>query len=80
MTETPEPLNGASSGAGQVPARDLSVEELLAELARLHRARHDVLRYDSAEELRTHLARTAELEAEYLWRFPEREVDPARTR
>lgn len=87
MTETTEmiesmehPLEGASSDLGQVPAHELSMDELLAEMASLHRARHDVLRYDSAEGLRTHLARTAEIETEYLWRFPEREVDPARTR
>jgi hypothetical protein len=76
MTDTPE----GTGGIDQVPASDLSVAELLAEMASLHRTRHDTLRYASAGAVRTHLTRTAELEREYLRRFPDREVDQSRTR
>ena len=63
-----------------VSAADLSDNDLLTELGSLHRTRHDALRHAPATALRTHLARTAELETEYLRRFPDREVDPARRR
>jgi hypothetical protein len=81
MTEKPEqPRDGASGSADGIPARDLSLAGLLAEIRALHHTRYDTLRYGSSRELRTHLARTGELEREYLRRFPDREVDPARTR
>lgn len=66
-------------GAG-VPADRLTDEELLRELWALHRTRHDTLRHGSDQALETHTERTAELEAEYLRRFPRREVDPDRLR
>jgi hypothetical protein len=59
---------------------DLSDEELLRELASVHEARHETLRHGSEAALDNHSRRMAELEGEYLRRFPGREVDPARLR
>jgi hypothetical protein len=61
-----------------VPAGQLSDDDLLRELAAVHRTRHDTLRYGSDQALAHHDERTAELEGEYLRRFPGREVSPAR--
>jgi Family of unknown function (DUF6158) len=58
----------------------LSNEDLLRELASLHETRHDTFRHGSDAALANHNERMAELEAEYLRRFPQREVDPARLR
>ena len=60
--------------------RALSEEELLRELASLHGTRHETFRHGSAAALTHHDRRTAELEREYLRRFPDREVDPRRVR
>jgi hypothetical protein len=69
----------ANRAAG-VAALDLTDDELLRELADLHRTRHDTLRHGSDDALEVHDERMTELEAEYLRRFPEREVDPQRMR
>jgi uncharacterized protein DUF6158 len=61
-----------------VPAGDLSDEDLFRELTSLHRTRLDTLRHAPDDALEVHLARTAELEQEYLHRRPEREIDPRR--
>ena len=66
--------------AAGVAALDLSDDDLLRELAELHRTRHDTLRHGSDDALEIHDERMTELEAEYLRRFPEREVDPERMR
>jgi hypothetical protein len=58
----------------------LSDEELMRELARVHHTRHDTLRHGSEAALDNHTRRTEELEAEYLRRFPHREIDPSRLR
>jgi Family of unknown function (DUF6158) len=63
-----------------VPAYELTVEDLIRELWELHRTRHETLRHGSDQALMHHDDRMAELEAEYLRRFPEREVDPERLR
>lgn len=63
-----------------VRPEDLAESDLLRELQHLHETRHDAFLHGSADALRTHTSRTAELEGEYLRRHPEREVDPARTR
>jgi hypothetical protein len=63
-----------------VPAAALSDEDLMRELATVHRTRNETLRHGSAHALETHTQRMDELEAEYLNRFPEREVDPERQR
>ena len=56
----------------------LGDDDLFRELASLHRTRLDALRYGPDAALDNHLRRTAELETEYLSRYPGREVDPAR--
>lgn len=61
-----------------VPADMLGTEDLMRELASAHRTRHETLRHGSEQALEHHTARLAELEREYLRRFPEREVDPQR--
>ena len=61
-----------------VPASELSDDDLFRELASLHRTRLDTLRHAPDDALAVHLARTTELEEEYLTRWPTREVDPGR--
>jgi len=56
----------------------LSEDDLLRELASLHETRHETLRHGSESALENHTRRVRELEAEYLRRYPQREVDPAR--
>ncbi|HEX6886461.1 MAG TPA: DUF6158 family protein [Candidatus Nanopelagicales bacterium] len=63
-----------------IPAASLSDEDLLREMGQLHRTRHDAVRHGSDDALAVHEARTEEFEAEYRRRWPDREVDPARTR
>ena len=58
----------------------LSDEELVREIESLSRTRSDTLRHGSDSALAEHDRRTAELESEYLRRFPGREVDPQRLR
>jgi Family of unknown function (DUF6158) len=59
---------------------ELTDEDLLRELRSLHRTRLDTLRHGAESALDNHLRRTAELETEYLARYPGREVDPHRLR
>ena len=63
-----------------MPAAELVDRDLLRELARLHETRHDTFLHGSGEALATHSKRMVELEAEYLRRHPERQVDPDRLR
>lgn len=63
-----------------VPASELGEDDLMRELERLHDTRHGTFRHGSDDAVTTHTERTAELEAEYLRRHPEREVDPQRLR
>lgn len=63
-----------------IPGRDLSDEDLLRELDQLHQTRMETLRHGSDDALANSTARMAELEQEYLQRFPDREVDPDRLR
>jgi Family of unknown function (DUF6158) len=66
--------------AAGVSALELTDDDLLRELGELHRTRHQTLRHASDQALEMHDERMTELEAEYLRRFPEREVDPQRLR
>jgi hypothetical protein len=59
---------------------ELSDEDLVREMNSLHRTRLDTLRHAADSALANHLRRTAELETEYLTRYPGREVDPSRLR
>jgi hypothetical protein len=74
MTHT-EPL-----GELGIDPAELTDEDLLRELRSLHRTRLDTLRHGAESALDNHLRRTAELETEYLARYPKREVDPHRLR
>lgn len=67
----------AVSQTGIDPA-GLADEDLFRELHSLHRTRLDTLRFGPEAALDNHLRRTAELETEYLARFPGREVDQSR--
>jgi hypothetical protein len=63
-----------------VPANQLTDDDLSREMTHLHETREQTFRHGSEHALARHDERTAELEAEYLRRFPHREVDPDRLR
>jgi hypothetical protein len=63
-----------------VDPRDLSEEDLFRELHTIHSSRHETLRHGPDDALEHHTRRLTELEAEYLRRYPQREVDPGRVR
>lgn len=64
---------------GVSPA-ELSTDDLLRELGSLYDTRLDTLRHGSDQALQQHGRRAAALEAEYLRRFPTREIAPERLR
>jgi hypothetical protein len=59
-----------------IPAHELSDDDLIREMRSLHRTRDDAVRHGPDDALTTHDRRTAELESEYLRRFPDREIIP----
>ena len=63
-----------------VPAHELSEDDLFRELGQLCATRCQTLRHGSDQALATHTRRIQELEADYLRRHPQREIDPDRTR
>ncbi|GAA2236255.1 MULTISPECIES: DUF6158 family protein [Kitasatospora] len=63
-----------------IPPLALETDVLLRELSQLHRTRHETFLYGSEEALQRHTLRTGQLEAEYLRRFPLRQVTAGRTR
>ncbi|RBQ20121.1 hypothetical protein DP939_09880 [Spongiactinospora rosea] len=63
-----------------IDPRVLPEEDLLRELRHVHVTRTETLRHGSDDALDNHTVRTRELEAEYLRRHPEREIDPERLR
>lgn len=65
------------SDTGVSPAV-LHDDDLFREMASLYRARLATLRHGPDAALANHFRRTAELEAEYMTRYPGREVDPDR--
>jgi Family of unknown function (DUF6158) len=69
----------AVPGSG-VPAIELGDADLFRELGEVHRTRNATLRHGSDQALANHDDRMADLEAEYLRRYPDREVDPMRLR
>lgn len=69
-----------AAGPLGIEPRGLSDDELLRELYQVHRTRHATFRHGSDDALAQHDRRTAELEREYVRRFPEREVDERRLR
>ena len=68
----------AEAGDAGIRAGQLDELELRRELENLHRTRNDTFLHGSDQALERHTARTAELEEEYLRRYPEREVDADR--
>lgn len=56
-------------------AATLTDEKLIGELAALHQSRHELVRHGTTPSLQ-HTDRLRDLEAEYLSRFPDREVRP----
>jgi hypothetical protein len=75
--DTATDADSVVSETGIDPA-GLGDEDLFRELASLHRTRLQTLRHGPDAALDNHLRRTAELETEYLTRYPGREVDPGR--
>ena len=63
-----------------VPAAELDDTDLLRELGQLHETRNDTFLHGSDDALQHHSTRMTELEAEYLRRHPERQIDPERLR
>lgn len=63
-----------------VDPSDLDDASLLRQLASLHRTRLDTIRHAPERALVNHLARTGELEVEYLRRHPSREWRARRDR
>jgi hypothetical protein len=61
-----------------VAASDLPEDDLMRELAQLHRTRHDTFLHAPTQALQRHSERTKELELEYLRRHPERQIDESR--
>jgi hypothetical protein len=72
-------MRASDKELGVDPA-ELSSDDLFRELSSLHATRHETLRHGSDDALANHNRRLVELESEYLRRFPQREVDPARLR
>ncbi len=62
------------------PASELDESDLISELTHLHETRNTTFRHGSDDALAAHSQRTAALEAEYLRRHPQLEVDADRTR
>ncbi|GAA1567690.1 hypothetical protein GCM10009678_58190 [Actinomadura kijaniata] len=58
----------------------LGEDDLFRELGHLYDTRLEALRHASDQAYAEHTRRTAQLEAEYLRRYPGREVDPERLR
>ncbi|REE96312.1 DUF6158 family protein [Thermomonospora umbrina] len=58
----------------------LSEADLMRELTSLYDTRMDALRHASDQALAEHTRRSAELEAEYIRRHPDREIQPGRLR
>jgi hypothetical protein len=70
-------MSNAGTELGVDPAA-LGDEDLFRELASLYRARLATLRHGPEAALDNHFRRTADLETEYMARYPGREVDPSR--
>ena len=63
-----------------IPPQELSEDDLFRELEQLYATRGQTLRHGSDQALTTHTQRIQEFEADYLRRYPQREIDPDRTR
>ncbi|MCU7722943.1 DUF6158 family protein [Actinoplanes sp. KI2] len=77
MTNGGIAMTNAGPELGVDPAT-LGDQDLFRELASLYRARLATLRHGPDAALDNHFRRTADLETEYMARYPGREVDPSR--
>ncbi|HEY9476183.1 MAG TPA: DUF6158 family protein [Mycobacteriales bacterium] len=68
-----EPRHGPSGA-------ELPESDLLRELEHLHATRHETFLHGSTTALVAHSERQHELEDEYLYRHPDRDIDPERLR
>jgi Family of unknown function (DUF6158) len=75
-----EYLMTAFAGPEGVPAGELPEDDLMRELAQIHRTRQETFLHASESAVENHTQRMTELEAEYLSRHPDRTVDARRTR
>jgi hypothetical protein len=73
----PDDEEVVGSEVGVDPA-GLADDDLFRELASLYRTRLETLRHGPDAALANHFKRTAELETEYMARYPGREVDQDR--
>ena len=73
-----DPDGDAPLMANGIDPAGLADEDLFRELGSLYRTRLHTLRHGPDAALDNHFKRTAELETEYLTRYPGREVDPDR--
>ncbi|GIH17824.1 DUF6158 family protein [Rugosimonospora africana] len=58
-----------------LPPERLSEDDLLRELAQLHRTRNETFLHAPTRALQHHSERTVALEMEYLRRHPERDIE-----
>lgn len=58
-----------------IPAQDLSDDDLGRDLEQVYAKRYDMFRHGAADQFRNNVQRMAELEAEYVRRFPDRVTD-----
>ena len=63
-----------------VDPAELTDDDLMRELGHLYETRMGALRHAADQALDEHTRRMTQLEAEYLVRYPAREVDPDRLR
>jgi hypothetical protein len=73
-------LTTTLAGPDGVPAAELGEDDLMRELAQIHRTRQETFLHASESAVENHTQRMTELEAEYLARHPERTIEPRRTR
>jgi hypothetical protein len=74
------PTDGPVESDHGVDPGELAFDDLMRELGHLYETRLEALRHASGQALDEHTRRTAQFEAEYLKRYPDREVDPERMR
>jgi hypothetical protein len=75
-----EYLTTAFAAPEGVPANELLEEDLMRELAQVHRTRNDTFLHATESAVEHHTQRMTELEAEYLTRHLDRPVEMRRTR
>jgi len=80
MTDTTGNRGPRDAAPAPHPTKELSDDEVFAELAQLYETRLETLRHGSQAALENSDRRIDELEREYLHRHPQREVSPRRLR